>query len=240
MFFTLLSYLCEGILFYLYTETAWAPRRVAPQPLWWALPAAAAGGTTWHSHQSHPSDTLHVPRLQYLASISNETEKTYMETRLHQLRHRTIKPEERSFSWLRTLQDPRSLYLQDYLEDTKEFICLRLTVPYPVTNLDQNKRELLDKAQKQHFRKREEWIPLSSRFCPQQERHFSLEKEDVGAGSTDPCLAKSELKELRRSILSPLCFFQISLWQPFSTAFPSEDGGLCSGKAINQGTMRHL
>lgn len=95
---------------------------------------------------------------------------------------------------LHNLQDPRSRYLQDYLQDNKEFICLRLTVPYPVTNMDQNKHELLDEAQKQDLRKREEWIPLSSHFCPQQEQHLSLEKEDVGAGSTHSCLAKSNSK----------------------------------------------
>lgn len=40
--------------------------------------------------------------------------------------------------------------------------CLRLTVQYPATSMDQNKCELLHKAQKQDLRKREERIHVSA------------------------------------------------------------------------------
>lgn len=74
-YFTLLPYLCGDTLSYLCTGTAWAPQRAGPRPLGWALPAAAAVGTAWHSHQSHPSGMQCVHPLQCLALISNETEK---------------------------------------------------------------------------------------------------------------------------------------------------------------------
>lgn len=228
LFFILLSYLCEGILFYLCTETAWAPRRAVPQPLGWAPPAAAAGGTTWRFPRSHPSDTPRVPRLQYLALISETEKNTQTRQRGCGSSLSLLSNQRKDASrLLAKLQDPSSRYLQD----NKEFVSLRPTVPHRVTNMDQNKRDLLDKAQKQELRKREEWIPPSSHFCPQQEQHLSLEKEQdpqspckVGAQSA----AHKYFKPLwcSQKYFRPLSCFQVSLGQLFPATFPSEDGRL--------------